>query len=83
MRKSLASRQGSRPERKSPGWLVKRARDGYRNGVVSIRPLAGLLLEDPDDLIEHEEVLTDPADLSFGTSDVSIADDEGLEDSPV
>jgi len=38
-------------KRRSPGLLEQRLWDGYRNGIVSIRPLAGLLGIDPEELL--------------------------------
>lgn len=38
-------------KRRSPGLLEQRLWDGYRNGIVSIRPLAGLLGVDSDELL--------------------------------
>lgn len=38
-------------KRRSPGLLEQRLWNGYRNGVVSIRPLAGLLGIDPEELL--------------------------------
>jgi Zn-dependent peptidase ImmA (M78 family)/transcriptional regulator with XRE-family HTH domain len=41
-------------KRRSPGLLEKRLWDGYQNGIVSIRPLAGLLGIDPEELLAHK-----------------------------
>lgn len=83
VRKSLAARQGRRPERRSPGWLVKRTREGYRRGVVSVRPLAGLVGEDFEDVLEHETAPCDDPDLSFSEGISDAEADEGFEASPV
>ncbi len=40
-------------KRRSPGLLEQRLWDGYRNGIVSIRPLARLLGIDPEELLAH------------------------------
>jgi hypothetical protein len=42
-------------ETRSPRWLTGRAFSGYRNGIVSARPLAELLGVSVDDLIAHVE----------------------------
>lgn len=83
VRKSLAARQGRRPERRSPGWLVERTRQGYRRGIVSVRPLAGLLGEDPDDVLEHETARYGDPDLSFSGGIEDTEGDEAFEASPV
>jgi Zn-dependent peptidase ImmA (M78 family)/transcriptional regulator with XRE-family HTH domain len=83
IRKSLAARQSRRPACRTPGWLVERTLDGYRRGVVSVRPLAGLLGEDPVDLIERQPWAATAGDLFFGDAVDDPAQDEGLEDSPV
>jgi Zn-dependent peptidase ImmA (M78 family)/transcriptional regulator with XRE-family HTH domain len=44
-------RQGMRPGRRPPGPLVLRTYQGYQQGGVSVRPLAGLLGIDPDELL--------------------------------
>lgn len=51
--RSLLSRLGERGgvETRPPAWLAVRALAGYRKGIVSARPLAGLLGQDADDLL--------------------------------
>lgn len=44
-----------RVETRPPAWLAMRALNGYRRGSVSARPLAGILGEDPDDLLAKLE----------------------------
>jgi Zn-dependent peptidase ImmA (M78 family)/transcriptional regulator with XRE-family HTH domain len=51
-RRRALGRQGMRPERRPPGLLTLRTLAGYQAGVVSVRPLAGLLDRDPDELLE-------------------------------
>lgn len=84
VRKSLLARLGNRPERRAPGWLVGRALAGYREGVISVRPLAGLLDEDPDSLIEQ---LQDPSQLAIGGDYVSqgerVSDEDLYDGSPI
>src|SRR5207249_1041449 len=46
----LFTRGQLKPASRPPSLLVRRAFEGYRKGVLSIRPLAGLLHEDPDEL---------------------------------
>jgi Zn-dependent peptidase ImmA (M78 family)/transcriptional regulator with XRE-family HTH domain len=50
----LLARLGERGEveTRPPAWLAVRCLDGYRRGIVSARPLAGLLGQDPDELLE-------------------------------
>jgi Zn-dependent peptidase ImmA (M78 family)/DNA-binding XRE family transcriptional regulator len=50
-RRRALSRQGMRPERRPPGILTVRTVDGYQAGVVSVRPLAGLLDQPAEDLL--------------------------------
>lgn len=49
----LISRQGQRPAERPPLWLASRCFGGYRSGVISIRPLAGLFKYDPDALLDR------------------------------
>lgn len=51
-RRRALGRQGMRPERRPPGLLMLRTLAGYQAGVISVRPLASLLDQDPDDLLE-------------------------------
>ena len=52
-RRTLLDSIGSRPERRAPGLLTLRALRGYQEGVLSVRPLAGLLGTDADTLLER------------------------------
>lgn len=46
----LLSRRASTPEQGPPRLLLERAIEGYRRGVVSVRPVAGLLGLDAEDV---------------------------------
>lgn len=52
LERHLLGRLETRPERLPPTWLAVRALEGYKRGILSIRPLAGLLNADPDELLE-------------------------------
>jgi len=54
---ALLTRLGARPEYKPPRWLTSRAAEGYAKGVISVRPLAGLLGVDADDLLERISIM--------------------------
>jgi len=62
MRRALLSGLGMRPEQKPPDLLTERAFQGYQQGVVSVRPLAGLLGLPPDDLLERMVRVQDSRD---------------------
>lgn len=79
VRRSLVGRLGSQPERRAPRRLVERALQGYRKGALSIRPLAGLLDEDPDLLLGQVERL-DPAAADILRPEVSTAPADGASD---
>jgi Zn-dependent peptidase ImmA (M78 family)/transcriptional regulator with XRE-family HTH domain len=53
----LQSRGARRPARRLPGLLVSRAIEGFRKGHIGVRPLAALLGENAEDLLER---LADP-----------------------
>ena len=55
--RTLLGRLGTRPEQRPPEWLTVRAFAGYRQGVLSVRPLAGLLGVDPDDLLVRMAIM--------------------------
>ncbi|HVC77695.1 MAG TPA: XRE family transcriptional regulator [Candidatus Micrarchaeaceae archaeon] len=52
-RKALLDSMGSLPEHRAPGLLSDRVFHGYQQGVVSVRPLAGLLHVDADGLLDR------------------------------
>ncbi len=62
MRRTLLSSLGMRPEQKPPDLLTERAFHGYQQGVISVRPLAGLLGLPPDDLLESMVRVQDSRD---------------------
>jgi Zn-dependent peptidase ImmA (M78 family)/transcriptional regulator with XRE-family HTH domain len=49
----LFARGQQKPAGRPPALLVQRAFDGYRKGVLSVRPLAGLLHVDPAELMRQ------------------------------
>ncbi len=68
----LQTRNSRKPERRLPGLLVGRAYDAFQKGIISVRPLAGLLGEDPQELLfrlsdgedfDRERAVLDEADL--------------------
>jgi len=80
LRKSLVARLGSRPERRPPGWLLERTREGYEKGTVSIRPLAGLLGADADSLIERPELVFSGSTDILDDGHLPHDDSEQMED---
>lgn len=86
----LQTRNARKPERRMPGLLVGRAYEGFQKGAISIRPLANLLDEDPEELLqrlsdddefERSREVLDDADLR-GTADQESAE-EAFAGSPV
>jgi Zn-dependent peptidase ImmA (M78 family)/transcriptional regulator with XRE-family HTH domain len=63
-RGKLLPRGQNRPGWRPPALLVRRAFEGYQKGVISVRPLAGLLKEDPARLLERLTEADDPAAIS-------------------
>jgi Zn-dependent peptidase ImmA (M78 family)/transcriptional regulator with XRE-family HTH domain len=55
----LLARSQQKPAGRPPALLLRRASEGFQKGVISVRPLAGLIKEDPARLLEQ---LTDDAD---------------------
>jgi Zn-dependent peptidase ImmA (M78 family)/transcriptional regulator with XRE-family HTH domain len=51
----LQYRGTMKPASRPPALLLQRASDGYRKGVISIRPLAGLMGLDPEQLLDQIE----------------------------
>ena len=49
----LQDRTAREPARRLPGLLVNRAQEGYQKGIISVRPLAELLGEDPRQLLQQ------------------------------
>ena len=66
----LFARGQLRPAGRPPALLVRRAIEGYRKGILSVRPLAGLLHEDPEELLSRlsaaEHLLDELDDLDSG-----------------
>ena len=60
----LQYRRTAKPASRPPALLLQRAWDGFRKGIISIRPLAGLMHVDPDRLLDQIE--------ANGDSQVSI-----------
>ena len=52
----LLVQRDSRPERHVPSQLASRMHDGYERGVISARPLAGLLGVDLDEFLAANEI---------------------------
>jgi Zn-dependent peptidase ImmA (M78 family)/transcriptional regulator with XRE-family HTH domain len=48
-----------KPAGRPPALLLNRAREGYRKGVIGIRPLAGLMGLDPEKLLDQIEAAGD------------------------
>jgi Zn-dependent peptidase ImmA (M78 family)/transcriptional regulator with XRE-family HTH domain len=55
----LQYRGTAKPAGRAPALLLRRAWDGYRKGIISIRPLAGLMGIDPDQLLDQIEANVD------------------------
>jgi Zn-dependent peptidase ImmA (M78 family)/transcriptional regulator with XRE-family HTH domain len=51
----LQYRGTAKPAARGPALLLRRAWDGYRKGIISIRPLAGLMGIDADQLLDQIE----------------------------
>lgn len=51
--RTLLSARSTKLAKRPPSLLTKRCWNGVMDGTVSVRPLAGLLEEDPDDLLER------------------------------
>lgn len=56
----LRYRGTAKPAVRPPALLLRRAWDGYRKGVISIRPLAGLTGIDPEQLLDQIDAAEDP-----------------------
>jgi hypothetical protein len=81
VRGSLVGRLGALPERRAPRWLLERTLAGYSKGVVSIRPLAGLLHQDPERLMDEVESLGPGAtDILRPDVQSTVADDASDDD---
>jgi Zn-dependent peptidase ImmA (M78 family)/DNA-binding XRE family transcriptional regulator len=84
--RSILARLAERPrvERRPPAWLAGRALAGYRRGVVSVRPLAGLLGVDADELLTNLEAsLTTDAATVLSPAGPDSSDEERYSGNPV
>lgn len=83
----LRSRGSSRPAAHPPIFLTQRAMDGYRKGVISIRPLTGLLNEAAESLEatldRHDDVFELLSQPEYSTIDSSTTAEDLFTGSPV
>lgn len=84
----LISRMRMHPAVRPPIWLASRCLTAYRQGVISIRPLAGLFHADPDLFLdriqEHGEKSAEILEtVEEPIPDYQISDDELFAGSPV
>lgn len=84
----LLSRQAEYPDYRPPIWLANRCLVGYRKGVISVRPLAGLFDIDPEVFLDRIQELDEKsAEVleSVGESPPheQLSDDELFAGSPV
>lgn len=79
-RSELLALGDAHPERHPPSWLTARVFTGFKDGVISVRPLAGLLNCPPDALLEAWESVRDsnPFEQDFRPSADSLVDDDEL-----
>jgi Zn-dependent peptidase ImmA (M78 family)/DNA-binding XRE family transcriptional regulator len=84
---SLIRRLSTRPEQRPPELLTGRAFAGYERGMVSVRPLAGLLHVDQDELLERMTVMQRDAkevvDEDYSDVSENVTDEEAFSGSPV
>jgi Zn-dependent peptidase ImmA (M78 family)/transcriptional regulator with XRE-family HTH domain len=55
----LQYRGTAKPAGRAPALLLRRASEGYRKGIISVRPLAGLMGIDPEQLLDQIEATGD------------------------
>lgn len=83
---ALLTRLGARPVYKPPRWLTSRAAEGFARGVLSVRPLAGLLGVDPDDLLERISIMEKDAretmETRFTEGAQDVTDEEAFSGTP-
>lgn len=85
----LISRQGRHPAERPPVWLASRCFEGYRRGVISVRPLAGLFKYDPDAFLDRiDEAGAKSAEMLLerveeAPSQEYVSDDDLFTGSPV
>jgi len=87
----LMSRTRTHPRKRPPIWLLRRCFDGHKKGVVSVRPLAGLIGADADELLDDIDKIEDIRELArdafsfdndFGGAGDVASDDEIYSGSP-
>jgi Zn-dependent peptidase ImmA (M78 family)/transcriptional regulator with XRE-family HTH domain len=84
--RQLLRQLSTRPQRRPPSWLTMRTYIGYQNGLLSVRPFAGLIDEDPDDLLEYLHEHDTDRDLSKGqydSLDPEVTDEDLFSGSPL
>jgi Zn-dependent peptidase ImmA (M78 family)/DNA-binding XRE family transcriptional regulator len=86
----LQYRDNAKPARRPPVLLLRRAYEGYQKGTISIRPLAGLMRVDPEQLLDQleadEDFLTtlhEVDSLNFSETDPTESLEELFGGSPV
>lgn len=82
----LLRRHVTYPETRPPTWLVARAFAAFERGVVSIRPLAGLLAEEPDRLLKQLDEARRTGDIdqeNFAYVSEGVNDEEVFSGDPV
>jgi Zn-dependent peptidase ImmA (M78 family)/DNA-binding XRE family transcriptional regulator len=84
----LISRLSQHPADRPPIWLASRCFAGYRRGIISVRPLAGLFNVDPDLFLdriqEHDEKSAEVLErVEEAPSSDYLTDDELFAGSPV
>jgi Zn-dependent peptidase ImmA (M78 family)/transcriptional regulator with XRE-family HTH domain len=85
----LQYRSTAKPAYRPPALLLQRAWDGYEKGIISIRPLAGLMDLPPDQLLDQIEAAEDVGaaieeldSSDYGTVDNAEPDEELFSGSP-
>jgi Zn-dependent peptidase ImmA (M78 family)/transcriptional regulator with XRE-family HTH domain len=70
---SLLARSQLMPAGRPPALLLRRVFDGFQKGIVSIRPLAGLMKKDPTELLNELPDVSEFSSISEEFSRVSSA----------
>lgn len=84
----LLLRQRECPEYRPPIWLASRCFVGYRKGVISVRPLAGLFNVDPEVFLDRIQELDEKStetleNVANSSAQEQLSDDELFAGSPV
>jgi Zn-dependent peptidase ImmA (M78 family)/DNA-binding XRE family transcriptional regulator len=86
----LQYRDSAKPAHRPPVLLLRRAYEGYQKGFISVRPLAGLMRVDPEQLLDQLEAdgdflasIREVDSLSFGEVDPAESPEELFGGSPV